>query len=1025
MQRGVYETAAPKGRPRRLHDPTIGFAFPGFEYAAANPAGMATFSDLFEDRLEEIHTALWNPQSSLTFRQQFFRTEAGNGYLGSEHQIDKRTGFATLPYDGTLMLLLYEAAEMLIDRISPLGRVKVDLAQSSRFRVALAYDSTATMFDGQALRESSCDVAKELDPRRINDLIDYAYTKHPFLSIITSKTLFMRDFSAETHDRCLLFAILGEALSLVSRGPHARLDFLRDSKLQVSSEAYINEAINLLRRRKRQLLDEEEQTSTLQAVVLLAWHKLYTGKIRRALALFSLATELIRPLVHGKEAEGHLSSRVNGIPMDAIQDEMVLSMHWIVQSVALWASLHLNTPIAGLLDHSFSPYFPSQDINESKVRKLDVISGHASALDKQVGTIPRLCVLAQCYGLTSFLYSIIAQDQQDDHAPRCFRSTGIVTQLQSSVQRIIAEGRDAVDAANQGRDGLVTISLFHELFAVRVMMEAPSTPDANEWTFSTLTREGVLGVLDVFCTLAERAEEMSQPRLDRAAMDEEEPLYTGRASQPLWCSRIMVLSIDTCIRAIEVLLVKAGMVSSTGAIPPEADHQHRAEPYVQGLIRDKASRMVWILSRYHISLEAGPFDKAIQRPVSRHCEALLRGLADRGIAESPPFLFDGGDRRRTHLADETAPPQPALPPPTNLYDYAAVLPGAAHRAGSAQPKAETDVDLRFFGSSLEGRDDLFWKSVAKSDEGLPLAMGEAPKRAAVPTANDAGAGDSSPSQRFHRVSIGRADWTATEGYGYAQAHATLDHGDGGNSQGTGGLLDVEVGGGDERSAAEPTTWCGWGRGAGHPPSVPNASASASCSFAGGHAAHTPGFSPQPSAATQTPTPHLSLHALHAVEPRLRGTTASQNANGSRSSNANTRTGSSSTASMTACNYNSTTTGMANNNNNNNDHANNDLHRNNNLAGESGELAVAVGKRRGSNSSGGDSSSSLSSTSSTVTLGSVAAEAPRGGFAEGDAPTNPSRSAPATLSSPITDAASRQASGGHGLHVHPSDPHASV
>ncbi|EPQ28028.1 uncharacterized protein PFL1_04355 [Pseudozyma flocculosa PF-1] len=776
----LYEASIPRARPRRQVDPAM--TFPFLSKALAGPS--APTLDFFGGLLDCLFRVLWEPQTVLSVKHQTLITESHQATASSEPVV--------LPFDGTLMLMFYETAEMLVDKISPLGRALNHQQRRPRFIEALSRDSTQFMFDEDPTScTSDRDLIKGLEQQRILDLIDFAFTHHPFLGIICSKTLFLRDYNAETLDSCLLHVVLGEALSLMAIKAKAEHGAATLSDSELSHDAFVSEAIALLSRKKRLGLGEDEMLRTMQSVVLLAWHMLYTGRIKRSIVLFGIATDLVRRVVAEREFDSTWSARVNGISTDDLAEEVLFAMHWIVQSATLWASLHLDLVISDLFGPTIQGYYPPLDLKGSKVWTLDVISGSISAVGRQAKTTARVRILSHGYGLASSIFSILLADglasaSSLSQGRPTWRSTTVMHQLHACLPRILEEARSAVPETHKALEGYVAVQTYHELLALRILFEAPSMRDPSRWPAGKpIDRDAVLQVIEISKSLVGQAvqitsiggaapDESESPR-DGSHLHREELLYSTGSGAPLWCTAFMVLAIDTAARALEVILTKAGIIVCTGALPSDIEGTYDIDEEAKDLTYGRVGKVAAILSRFYQLLRSPTFECNMRRSVKRHCKVLLLALEARGVdpdrTESLPGMRDLEDGK---LPQNVSPMQgqPDRAPEQAAWSHKncppATIEGPTKIHGplpaSACPDKDEEMALlvlpqpRGFGPMPASRVDPFGRSF-RSDEidpqptqALgPLGIAGGPRRHTISSFNGADQCPSSPSQRFHAI----------------------------------------------------------------------------------------------------------------------------------------------------------------------------------------------------------------------------------------------------------------------------------
>ncbi|KAJ9634773.1 hypothetical protein H2199_008822 [Coniosporium tulheliwenetii] len=198
-------------------------------------------------------------------------------------------------YNNLFVVLVQDLLSMLIDKFGDLGCQHIQDGRAKFYVRGLAHDRATHMFDSTQVPS---DLLAEYESRRTTQMIDVWFSMHP-LSMLISKTLLLQSLRNKTVDDVLLAAIVGGA------------EFSRDDEAsRIRAEALFRWAANKLRPRS----SADWDLPTAQALMLLGWHELCYGSVRRATCYIGYAGRMVtalktKPIGVGSTA----NSRVNGI----------------------------------------------------------------------------------------------------------------------------------------------------------------------------------------------------------------------------------------------------------------------------------------------------------------------------------------------------------------------------------------------------------------------------------------------------------------------------------------------------------------------------------------------------------------------------------------------------------------------------------------------------------------------------------------------------------------------------------------
>ncbi|SPO30320.1 uncharacterized protein UTRI_05784 [Ustilago trichophora] len=233
-------------------------------------------------------------------------------------------------------------------------------------------------FDFANHSQSSQSKYSEAELLRHAELYNLAFASHPFLSTIVSRTLFLASVDDKEHNRVLYDAILiaghglKEKVSFHPRGTDTEPYGLPDL------DCLIRRTTNALYKTKLGGLKSAGVQTCVQASMLLAWHELALGLVRRASTWWSFIRGLILKIRYLREKEDSYGCSVNGIDKRSIVDEELGNMHTVSQLVVLWFDQHFG-PIS--LQHPLNPFLTSVHVTATTQSSL------IGALDKSMGKI--------------------------------------------------------------------------------------------------------------------------------------------------------------------------------------------------------------------------------------------------------------------------------------------------------------------------------------------------------------------------------------------------------------------------------------------------------------------------------------------------------------------------------------------------------------------------------------------------------------------------------------------------------------
>lgn len=349
----------------------------------------------------------------------------------SQHSTSGPRGY--LSYRGLLSLLTQDLVETLVTKFSNLSCQPFFGEEGRFFAVNMAQDRTLTMFEADPATDNPL---AEYDSHRTTQLIDVWFTVHP-LSGLISKTLLLRALRSNTHDEILLATILADAHFVAedeaSRARGKRLFDWAGARLSGRSA-------------------QQAGLSTAQALMLLGWHNTCLSKVRRATCYIGYAGRVITKLKNRILETPHTGlSRINGIDVGEVEEEMIKNIWWMTFSLTLWSFIQMDMPFSDLLPTTVLSVFPPMDEESSVLIKLDKAADNLSTLRKQSATIREVWLLSHVTSTAAHLYATFPQQQEVTVPPQSLSWQAMLLQRlrslhtrQTGIANLCADARDVL-----------------------------------------------------------------------------------------------------------------------------------------------------------------------------------------------------------------------------------------------------------------------------------------------------------------------------------------------------------------------------------------------------------------------------------------------------------------------------------------------------------------------------------------------------------------------------------------------------
>lgn len=446
-----------------------------------------------------------------------------------------QTSLPVTNYDALFSLIMQELVEMLAVKFGRLGCHHLNENGPTFYIQSLAEDQSLGPFDQQYMQPD--DPVQDMDDHQVLQMIDVWFSIHP-LATILSKTLFLREYRSNTHDRLLLAVVLADA------------SYAQDGRTgNHKADALFQYAFSGLHTRPIQNCT----LSTAQTLTLIGWHELCLMRVRRATCFIGYAGRIMSKL---KTSVDHAPatglSQINGLDVGDVEAELINNAYWVTFAITLWAFLQADRSFSDFLPSSVPTVFPPVDERSSAVSKLDVISHNVSTLQVGARRIRELWRLSHVASTAGHVYALLPRSKRvhDPCLPLSWQARSLhqLRQLSSrhpdmpvlcvQIRRILA------DAAEQllKTESQVSSSQCYVLTAYQTVIVHLLFPRSdNDLDDAVVT----VKMLDFFGATV------------KAFLDVFARLHgDGRGTMlmdPSWCTtaNIFTLELDACARALE------------------------------------------------------------------------------------------------------------------------------------------------------------------------------------------------------------------------------------------------------------------------------------------------------------------------------------------------------------------------------------------------------------------------------------------------------------------------------------------
>ena len=551
----------------------------------SNSTVVADLEDMFDEIFKDAEIIANNPfQESLAAFHRTFSNDPTStlesilGFSVADRQ------HRTICYEQLLCTMTQELVEMLSVRFGSLGCYRLDDVSARFYAISLANDETPAMFDFSTPENPS--PLGDFDSHRTIQMIEVWFSVHP-LSNIISKTLFLRSYRCNTHDRSLLAVMLADASYMYEK-----------EATGVSNEALFRWAAAQLRDRPADDCD----LSTVQVLMLLGWHELCLAQARRATCYLGYAGRMISRLqANLLEAPETGRSQINGVDVAEVEAELVRNIYWLTFSITLWSFMQIDRPYSQLLPTLLLTEFPPVDESSSAVVRLEVICNNVSTLAKQSRMIQELWPLSHVASTIAHIYALLPREQDADEISqsvswqsrplhqlrRLLSLNPKMSSLCKDVRKVLVNAVEVLEVKVENASSKALVLAAYHTTIIHLLFPRLNCPEDRVFVSEEL--------LEDFCTSGKSLLELFS--IVDADQDSSHLIARMRSST---FADVFVLGLDVCGRAIEYFhsrsregsaLERENIASKTADIVSIACHMHRISK-TETLITAKNLRLV-------------------------------------------------------------------------------------------------------------------------------------------------------------------------------------------------------------------------------------------------------------------------------------------------------------------------------------------------------------------------------------------------------------------------------------------------
>ncbi|PWN51160.1 hypothetical protein IE53DRAFT_386497 [Violaceomyces palustris] len=497
-------------------------------------------------------------------------------------------------------------------------------------------------------------------------LIETAFSLHPFLSAIVSKTMFLQDLQTNHSDRCLLNAIIGEALCLQEHHAQVPGPLHSPADLIPSASRFFSDALSLLDSPIEVGREVSERISKTQALILLGWHYLCIGQPKRSIALFSLSGKKLRDIIEERKSNPTPSCRVNGIDIGLVEEEIVSGMYWLIQSILLWAKMQVDFNLLETFSGKQAAYVYPLHAAESSTWKLDAISGNFTSLSKHADAISDIRVLCQVYSVVAHIYTTARRQPM---GPIFHQTPEPLASLISCVPKIIEESNHAVPFPFKLIPPYAIVPCIHRIVALQIFVSRigeVGTEPFLEKGVTLLQCSAPFEIFEVMEAVVRQVDRMIKspyPSTNGSSRAEDigqsrSLFYIGSSGQIGFLASIIVLAADTIARVIEILLCNTGVIIPV-SLGSNLLSLYKLSPEMISLVENRKSRLLAYVDSLHASLKSESFACKTRRAVKSHLKLLKTSLETNGI-KAEVLIFED-DTQNNPIQNHPTTPQASTP----------------------------------------------------------------------------------------------------------------------------------------------------------------------------------------------------------------------------------------------------------------------------------------------------------------------------------------------------------------------------
>jgi hypothetical protein len=396
-----------------------------------------------------------------------------------------------------------------------IGRLRTDDGSDSfiphcyHFRNCLPQDGSETMF--QAGFPANNIALPSRSNQTACQLLEVWFSQHP-LSLILSKTAFLHDFHGGLCDPGLLAIILADVTPSLQSSEWGQPESLR----QFACEQVWKRPA------------EQTSLSMVQLLVLLGWHQICTGEVRRGACYINVAHELIGRWNQAQQRRLG-TQRMNGVDYASVALELGYRIFWLTFAIELWIALQLDCRLEYPTRINPSLNLPSPEIKNSSVYELDRSSGNVASLAAQEQFWRVFWPLSHICCTVGPIYALLPRVASNPQAsltePRTYWSAAILRRLHrlvnkhrsvsglcQTVRGIVSEELERLQAEMGTHPSETVARIAYQLLSIHILFPKVQSaePGSTRESLDTLVQNTTHAIL-AFIDLLRLVEQSLEP----------------------------------------------------------------------------------------------------------------------------------------------------------------------------------------------------------------------------------------------------------------------------------------------------------------------------------------------------------------------------------------------------------------------------------------------------------------------------------------------------------------------------------